>query len=258
MRITLRTSHLISDPKDEAAQHSVFRDDSSISSPGRNTTSTSRSTVPAYVGREHYLAHGDAIDEATIATPATEATNLADVQPLHETTVAAIKLFNGFAVPPRAIRQSLLDSFHEHCHTWTPVLEAKDLAELSQIEEAPSSMFLAQSVWMAGSRFSSSPSVAAFATTSQLYHRARALFWSSAEDDVFNAIKGSILLQWYNPQGPEKASLDNSEFWLKIGVGLAHQLGLHRAAKDGTRGQIRRRLWWTLVVGSHLLQCWTC
>lgn len=234
---------------DEGAQQDIARDNSSISSAGRQTN---RSTVIAYVGRDHYIFQEDAVDESNIATPATEAVDPDASQSNHQTRIAVVKLWNGFTVPPRAIRHSLLESFLDHCHTWTPVLEADDLTDLSNAATTPASMLLAQSVWMAGSRFSSSPSVAAFATTSQFYDRARALFWSTTEDNATDALKASIILQWYNPLGPEKTSFDNSEFWLKIGVGLAHQLGLHREPKAGTRKPISRRLWWTLVVSKML------
>lgn len=234
---------------DEGAQQDIARDNSSISSTGRQT---SRSTVIAYVGRDHYIFQEDAVDESNIATPATEAVDSDASQSNHQTRIAVVKLWNGFTVPPRAIRHSLLESFLNHCHTWTPVLEADDLTDLSNAATTPASMLLAQSVWMAGSRFSSSPSVTAFATTSQFYDRARALFWSTTEDNATDALKSSIILQWYNLLGPEKTSFDNSEFWLKIGVGLAHQLGLHREPKADTRKPISRRLWWTLVVSKML------
>lgn len=163
-------------------------------------------------------------------------------------------LWKSFDVPPHAARQSLLSAFLDYCNLWTPVLEPSDVDQLSRFEQDPNSMLLAQSLWLAGSRVTSAPSVIAFASSDEFYHRAKAVFWSGFETDPISTIKASLMLQWYNPQAPEHVSFDNSGFWLKIGVGVAHQIGLHREPSPGPSRAIRRRLWWSLVV-SYLIQC---
>jgi hypothetical protein len=55
-----------------------------------------------------------------------------------------------------------------------------------------------------------------------------------------------------NPNGPEHVSFDTSRFWLQIGVGLAHQVGLHKEP-TGVDCLVRRRLWWSLVVSASRL-----
>jgi hypothetical protein len=62
------------------------------------------------------------------------------------------------------------------------------------------------------------------------------------------------MLQWYNPQAPEHVSFDNSGFWLKLAVGVAHQIGLHKEPPPGPSNAIRRKLWWSLVVSLHQQQ----
>ncbi|KAL6925379.1 hypothetical protein FSST1_002653 [Fusarium sambucinum] len=124
--------------------------------------------------------------------------------------------------------------------------------EPAKIKEK-SSMLLAQSLWLAGSRVTNAPSVVAFASSDDFYHRAKAVFWSGVEADGLSAIKASLMLQWYNPQAPEHILFDNSGFWLKIGVGIAHQIGLHRESPSGPSRAIRRRLWWSLVVRDSLI-----
>ncbi|GKU07848.1 unnamed protein product, partial [Fusarium langsethiae] len=120
-------------------------------------------------------------------------------------------------------------------------------------DQERSSMLLAQSLWLAGSRVTNAPSVVAFASSDDFYHRAKAVFWSGVETDGLSAIKASLMLQWYNPQAPEHISFDNSGFWLKIGVGIAHQIGLHKESPTGPSRAIRRRLWWSLVVRDSLI-----
>jgi hypothetical protein len=161
-----------------------------------------------------------------------------------------LALWKAFDIPPQAARQSLLSAFLDYCNLWTPVLEPKDIQALSCFEQEKSSLLLAQSLWLAGSRVTNSPSVVAFASSDDFYHRAKTVFWSGVETNGLSAIKASLMLQWYNPQAPEHISFDNSGFWLKIGVGIAHQIGLHRESPPGPSRVIRRRLWWSLVVSN--------
>jgi hypothetical protein len=188
------------------------------------------------------LSHEDEIDEnrARAFEPAFSAVHASTQQ-------ATVELWKGNDIPPHASRQSLLSAFLDHCQVWTPVLESNDVAEFSR-DQKPSSMLLAQSLWLAGSRVTSSPAVAAFATPDMFYHRAKAIFWSGLETQPISVVKASLMLQWYNPQAPEHVSFDNSGFWLKIGVGVAHQIGLHREPPPGPFRAIRRRLWWSLTV----------
>jgi hypothetical protein len=172
-------------------------------------------------------------------------------------------LWKALDIPPLAARQSLLSAFLDYCNVWTPVLEQKDIHELSCFDPEKTSMLLAQSLWLAGSRVTNAPSVVAFASSDDFYHRAKAVFWSGVETDGLSAIKASLMLQWYNPQAPEHISFDNSGFWLKIGVGIAHQIGLHKESSPGPSRAIRRRLWWSLVVSrsldpflTNLATCW--
>ena len=73
-------------------------------------------------------------------------------------------------------------------------------------------------------------------------------FWLGHEKDPLTVIAATIMLHWYNPDGPEHVSFDTSRFWIQIGAGLASQVGLHKEPSPGPEGVVRRRLWWTLVV----------
>ncbi|RGP60767.1 acetamidase regulatory protein [Fusarium sporotrichioides] len=198
-----------------------------------------------YIGRGHYVADDDEIDETSAR--AFEPAKI-KVGPHASTQKETLVLWKAFDIPPQAARQSLLSAFLDYCNLWTPVLEAKDIQDLSCFDQEKSSMLLAQSLWLAGSRVTNAPSVIAFASSDDFYHRAKAVFWSGVETDGLSAIKASLMLQWYNPQAPEHISFDNSGFWLKIGVGIAHQIGLHKESPPGPSRAIRRRLWWSLVL----------
>jgi hypothetical protein len=210
------------------------------------TPATSRGTT--YIGRDHYVASEDEIDERTA-----RAFEPAKVGPHASTQKETMALWKAFDLPPPAARQSLLSAFLDYCNLWTPVLEPQDIRELSCFDPEKTSMLLAQSLWLAGSRVTNAPSVVAFASSDDFYYRAKAVFWSGLETDGLSAVKASLMLQWYNPQAPEHISFDNSGFWLKLGVGIAHQIGLHREYPPGPSQAIRRRLWWSLVARDSLI-----
>ncbi|KAM0495008.1 hypothetical protein ACHAP8_008386 [Fusarium lateritium] len=206
-----------------------------------------------YIGRGHYVADDDEIDEIDETSARAFEPAKIKVGPHANTQNETLVLWKSFDIPPQAARQSLLCAFLDYCNLWTPVLEPKDIQDLSCFDQEKSSMLLAQSLWLAGSRVTNAPSVVAFASSDDFYHRAKAVFWSGVEADGLSAIKASLMLQWYNPQAPEHISFDNSGFWLKIGVGIAHQIGLHRESPSGPSRAIRRRLWWSLVVRDSLI-----
>lgn len=159
-----------------------------------------------------------------------------------------LNLRKAFDIPPRAIRESLIDAFMERCHPWMPIVEKHWLEES---ERRRPSMLLQQAVFLAGSRVLSSP--VTHTSSSEFYERARALFFHGYEKNTTLAIVAVCLLHWWNPTGPERFSTNTSGFWVRIGVGLAYQVGLHKEPADGPFKSLRRRLWWSLVVSLGLL-----
>jgi len=192
-----------------------------------------------YIGRSHYT--GDApVDEATArAYTVSRQTSLSELEQ------KTLELWNVYALPPRAVHESLVEAFNEYCYPWMPVLELNDVPSRS----APvSSLLLSQAVYLAASRVTSSASIQAFSSSADIYQRAKALYWVGHEKTPLTVIKAITMLHWYTPDGPAHVSYDTSEYWLKIGVGLAYQIGLHREPPPGPERAIRRRMWWTLVV----------
>jgi hypothetical protein len=148
-----------------------------------------------------------------------------------------------FDMPPRLIRNSLIDSFRKNCDPWMPVV---DEIELEEAAEQNSSTLLIQAVFLAGSRMCSAP--LEYTSCEDLYRRTKALFFSQCEQGMMTVIKALCLMQWWNPTGPEHVSLDKGSFWLRISVGLAFEVGLHRDPGTVADASLRRRLWWTIYV----------
>jgi Fungal specific transcription factor domain len=196
-----------------------------------------------YIGRSHYLTHDLPIDETSaLAYCASK-----DKEP-SETEAKTLEIWGCSLLPPKAVRQSLVESFMQRCYPWSPVLSPEDI-ETERPGKQPS-LLLNQALFVAASRVLSAPGVAAFASSEQFYQRAKALFWLGHEKNPLTVIAATTMLQWYNPDGPEHVSFDTSRFWLQIGVGLAHQMGLHKEPKLGADCLMRRKLWWSLVVSA--------
>ncbi|KAL2067351.1 hypothetical protein VTL71DRAFT_1776 [Oculimacula yallundae] len=202
-------------------------------------------TVTTFIGRSHYITPDIYIDEASArAYPHPENDDLS------ATSMKTLELWKSFELPQRATSQSLFDAYLERCYPWAPVIRQQDLAGFGQEK---SSLLLKQSIFVAGSRVTSGPGVIAYASTAEFYERAKALFWQSYEKDPLIVIASTIILQWYNPDGPEHVTFDGSGFWLQIAVGLSRQVGLHKESILAVDSVIRRRLWWTLVARDCLL-----
>lgn len=164
---------------------------------------------------------------------------------LPDISIKLLQLQGAFSLPPPSIRNSLIDSFMAVCSPWMPIVDRLSLESSSTSMET--SLLLLQAVFLAGSRVSSAPLT--YVPSEELYGRAKALFFSGYEKNTLVMITASVLMQLWNPSGPEHVSLDTSSFWLRTGVGLAFQVGLHREPKTGSAdASLRRRLWWTLWV----------
>lgn len=156
-----------------------------------------------------------------------------------------LRLQGAFELPPRAVRDGLINTFMERCSPWMPIVERSWLEESGS--QKPS-MLLLQAIFVAASRVTSAPAVTAYASTDQFYRRAKALFWSGYEKNPLTVVAAVCILHWYNPEGPEHVSTNTSGFWRYVGVGLAHQIGLQKEPMDRKDAALRRRLWWTLFV----------
>ncbi|KAG9952942.1 MFS general substrate transporter, partial [Aureobasidium melanogenum] len=196
-----------------------------------------------YIGRHHF---GDTAIDETSARDYGQSRQ----QGLSDLEQKTLELWDVFALPPRPLHESLLESFMQYCFPWMPLLEP---SEAHVRDNQQSSLLLSQAIFLAASRVNPSPPVCEYASSAEFYQRAKALFWIGHEKNELTVIKATTMLHWYTPDGPAFVSHDTSEYWLKIGVGLAYQIGLHKEPPPGPQRAIRRRMWWSLVVRDSLI-----
>ncbi|OAX78986.1 hypothetical protein ACJ72_06702 [Emergomyces africanus] len=199
----------------------------------------------SFLGRSEYLGGEVPINEDQAKSYPAVAT-----ESLTEEDIRILQLQHAFDLPPRAVREGLIDAFMKRCAPWMPIVERSWLAERHGNQP---SLLLLQAVFLAGSRVSSAPAVAAYASPNEFYRRAKALFWSGYEKNTITVITAVLVMHWFNNEGPEHISLNTSGFWNRIGVGLAYQIGLHKEPPPGRNAALRRRLWWTLFARDCLI-----
>ncbi|KAF2100887.1 hypothetical protein NA57DRAFT_65223 [Rhizodiscina lignyota] len=206
----------------------------------RSAVSSGNAVSPgSYLGRAEYVSGTVPIDEEDAKNYSAGKETV-----LPETDQKFLADLRAFEIPPRSVRESLLSNFMERCHPWMPIVE---LVELRPTKEFEPSVLLLQAVFVAGSRVSMAPQ--AQASGHSFYRRAKALYYTGCEKDPLATVRAIVMLQWWNPSGPEHISMDASSFWLHMGVALAHQIGLHREPNPKLAdAALRRRLWWTLVT----------
>lgn len=172
-----------------------------------------------------------------------------ELQGSSETSKKILDLQKAFELPPRAIRNSLLENFWTYCHPWDPVVERSQILSTPPEKMSP---FLLQAIFLAASRVSSGS--ASYAGPAEFYKRAKTLFWLDHEQDPLTNLTAVALLHWWNPHGPERVSTNTSTFWLRIAISLAQQMGLHNQRRPVENESLRRRIWWSLVVQTRLFE----
>ncbi|KAJ0416346.1 fungal-specific transcription factor domain-containing protein [Aspergillus carlsbadensis] len=195
-----------------------------------------------FMERNDYFRDADSIQDVSLQIPTTEIMTDDDAQ--------LLRLQRAFDMPPRAVRDSLIDVFMNRCAPWMPIVER---SWLQDTENNKPSVLLLQSVFLAASRVTSAPAVTAYATSHEFYRRAKALFWSGWEKNPLTVIAAVCILHWYNPECPEHVSTNTSGFWRYVGVGLAHQIGLQKEPRGQDGSALRRRLWWSLYARDCLI-----
>ncbi|KFY89258.1 hypothetical protein V498_06480 [Pseudogymnoascus sp. VKM F-4517 (FW-2822)] len=244
-----RAVHHIPDERSNSVSlhHIASRDSDITTDPPHEivTVTRQRTESPTYIGRAYYIGGDTAIDERSARSYTPSRTG-----GLSDTEEKILELCGSFNVPPKSTRQILMETFMQYCYPWMPTLSQ---SELHQGSDKFQSLLLMQSMFVAASRISPTPGVVSYASSEQFYQRAKALFWAGHENNPLTVIKAITMLHWYNPDGPAYVSYDASEFWLKMGVGLAYQIGLHKESPQGPHRAIRRRIWWSLAVRDSLI-----
>lgn len=191
----------------------------------------------SYLGRLEYLRND---------VPVNDDAGLPNEMPrkLADTDLTILKIQRVEELPPKAIRDSLMEAFWTHCYPWTPVVER------DWVSNSRNSLLLQHAMLLAGSRVS--PPHKKY-PPNEFYKKAKVLFWMGVEQDPIITIAATLLLHWWNPEGPESISIDTSSFWLRICTGLAYQVGLHREPTGKPNAGLRKRIWWSLVVRDCLI-----
>ncbi|OAP59806.1 hypothetical protein AYL99_04808 [Fonsecaea erecta] len=211
---------------------------------GEKTSTPSQQ--PSYLGRADYISAHAEIDED-------DATHYHSPGPRagswHTFEVKIRRHLSVLEQPQGTLRQTLLRNFLQRCRPWMPLVSE---ADLERLDSKNKDTLLVTAMLVAGSIVSSTPQAAE--QGQRCYQRAKVLFYTNAEQNHLHAIMATIFLQWLNPSGPEHVSIDNSSFWLRISVALAHQLGLHREPDwRMADAKLRRRIWWALVSRDNLI-----
>ncbi|KAJ5103550.1 hypothetical protein N7532_004079 [Penicillium argentinense] len=199
----------------------------------------------SFLARSRYFDDAMVINEDQARSYST-----ADADGPTEDDIQLLQLQRAFDLPPRAVRDGLINTFMEKCSPWMPIVERSWLEESGS--QKPSILLL-QAIFVAASRVTSAPAVTAYASTHQFYRRAKALIWSGYEKNPMTVVAAVCILHWYNPEGPEHVSTNTSGFWRYVGVGLAHQIGLQKEPANTRNAALRRRLWWTLFARDCLI-----
>lgn len=213
----------------------------------RNTSTTlghASATDYSYVGRSAYLGGQIRFTEDLARRHPWPQSDI----PLSDVSLHLLHVQHVFDLPPRAIRAGLVASFMDRIHPWTPIVEPSWLVGHN---DTHAWLLLQQSVFLAASRVLQSP--LAYASSEELYTRARTLFFHGNGGNTLLSIVAALLLQWWHPNGPETVSIESSGFWSRISIELAYQMGLHIEPKDRPHKGFRRRLWWSLVVRLYRL-----
>lgn len=196
-----------------------------------------------FLGRSEYLGDNGTYDESVID-------DINDVLPhstLSPEDMRVLEIRRAFDLPERATAESLWATFFDRCHPWMPVVEEPDSPDYKDKDVLP--IIIVQAMFMAASRIH--PRLQSSSET--YYNRSKVLFFMGCEKDPTALIITTLFLQWWNPSGPEKVSIHSSSYWLRIGIGLAQQIGLHLEPDPRRHSlgecSLRRRIWWTLYVG---------
>lgn len=206
----------------------------------------SPSQQASYLGRANYMTSHVEIDEDDATQYQSPG---ARTGPLHSLQTRIRRHLSMIELPQKPVRETLLRNFLQRCRPFMPLVNESDL---DKFDAQNSDSLLVTSMLVAGSIVSSAPQATEIGQ--RCYQRAKVLFYTGAEQNHIHTVMASIFLQWLNPSGPEHVSIDNSSFWLRISVGLAHQLGLHREPDHRVAdAKLRRKIWWTLVVSLWIL-----
>ncbi|KXJ93781.1 fungal-specific transcription factor domain-domain-containing protein [Microdochium bolleyi] len=162
---------------------------------------------------------------------------------------------SAFRLPPKDIRDELIAAFFQWVHPIVPAINKREFMEEYEDSSKSTSLFLLQTIMLAGSRVCKHPKVAGNIEAQRqlsrkFYERAKALFNVGYETDRVKMIQGLVLMSWYS-QDPAAVN-DNAWFWTSVAISVAEGAGMHRNIEGSnlSKSQKRtwKRIWWTLYT----------
>lgn len=154
-------------------------------------------------------------------------------------------------IPP-SLQEGHLDVFFEYGLTWCPIF---DRATFESDPSLNQSLLLRHALALCANQIK--PSLLEHSSSVEHYNRAKELFYGNHEPNPLVRVMALMLFYWWSAEPPTVVSLDTTWWWTGTAIRLAQQLGLHcniRSSHDPISSEspgLRRRIWWTLVVGSH-------
>lgn len=152
----------------------------------------------------------------------------------------------------RELLQSFAETYWEYCYPFCPVLDRATLdAELER------STLLTNALALAASHIQ--PPLVPHDGPANYYNKAKAIFYNEGEADSMTALKALTLFYWWAPRAPSTAHRTSSWWWTSVIIRIAQQMNIHREvpqahpARNVLDLSLRRRLWWTVFVGVHLV-----
>ena len=169
-----------------------------------------------------------------------------------------LKLRGAFRLPPREIRDNLVESYFTWIYPYLPVVNKYEFMRQYNDPNDPPPLLLLQAVLLAGSRTSSHPAIQDKQGTTktmcrQIYKRAKALFDSDYEKDKVIIVQSLILFSaWWD--GPQ--DIQSSWYWISTATRIAQGIGMHRNLSTSrlplSTKRLYRRIWWTCFTRDRM------
>lgn len=123
-----------------------------------------------------------------------------------------------FILPPRPLRDELVEAFFKWVAPVVPVINRGPFMERYRDNINPPSLLLLQAILLAGSRVSTNPQLmdangSASPAAMTFYKRAKALYDANYEDDRVTIVQALVLMGWYweVPEGNSPVSSNNPD-----------------------------------------------
>ncbi|KAL5614440.1 hypothetical protein BROUX41_004545 [Berkeleyomyces rouxiae] len=151
-----------------------------------------------------------------------------------------------FLLPPRALCDEIVDAYFKYVHPIMPLLNKTRFMNRYRNPKNPPSLFLLQSVLLAGSRVCTNRQLldangSATPAALTFYKRAKALYDANYEDDRVTIVQALVLMGWYW-EGPEDVT-KNVFYWTNMAVTVAQGSGMHRSVENSQLSKADKRLW---------------